>query len=260
MSTASKTGSHPPTASGRAASVLIVRDDPFRVLMVTRRDAGQYASALVFPGGVVDPEDATAEWLPRVIGTEQHDEDARACRIAAARESWEEVALLVATEPRDSARLHTPLSAPRRDLGLSFADLVHELGLQIDLDALHFFGRWLTPVDMPKRWHTEFLLARAPEGAEPEIDDDEVVSAAWLEPGEVLERHGRGEQDLWFPTLLNLRRLAEADSVTDAIRRASHYPRVTAAVEAERRPGGVLRRIPAEAGYGITELWMPNPS
>lgn len=260
MSTANRTGNHPPTASGRAASVLIVRDDPFRVLMVTRRDAGQYASALVFPGGVVDAHDAAAEWLPRLIGTEQHDEDARACRIAAARETWEEVALLVAAQSAASTRSSILTAPPRRDAGLGFADLVHELGLQIDLDAMHFFGRWLTPVDMPKRWHTEFLLARAPEDVEPEIDNDEVVSAAWLEPGEVLERHERGEQDLWFPTLLNLRRLAEADSVSDAIRRASDYPRVTAAVEAERRPDGVLRRIPAEAGYGITELWMPNPS
>lgn len=252
MSTANPPGTRPATAFGRAASVLIVRDDPFRVLMVTRRDAGQYASALVFPGGVVDPHDASSDWLEVASGTTAADEDARACRIAAARETWEEVSLLVATSSAEPSVHPEP--------GRHFSEVVREHGLQLELDELHFFGRWLTPVEMPKRWHTEFLLARAPEDAEPLVDEEEVVSASWLEPSEVLRRHGRGEQELWFPTLLNLRRLAESASVDEAIQRSVTYPQVTAAVEAERRPDGVLRRIPAEAGYDITELWMPNPS
>lgn len=234
--------------------MLIVRDDPLRVLMVTRRDSGQYASALVFPGGVVDRDDASTDWLTVSSGTTRDDEDARACRIAAARETWEEVSLLIAVSGVEQRAESLP------EPGRPFSELVRDAGLQLELDELHFFGRWLTPVDMPKRWHTEFLLARAPEDAEPRVDENEIVSAQWREPGEVLDRYERGEQQLWFPTLLNLRRLAESATVDDALARAASYPRVTAAVEAERRPGGVLRRIPVEAGYDITELWMPDPS
>ena len=49
-----------------AATMLLVRYDPFEVLMVGRNDRGQFASALVFPGGVVDPDDRDEAWLDHV--------------------------------------------------------------------------------------------------------------------------------------------------------------------------------------------------
>jgi 8-oxo-dGTP pyrophosphatase MutT (NUDIX family) len=46
----------------RAATVMLVRDEPFEVLMVKRNAREPFASALVFPGGVVEPEDYSDSW------------------------------------------------------------------------------------------------------------------------------------------------------------------------------------------------------
>ena len=77
-----------------AATVLMVRDDPFQVLMVKRNAREPFASALVFPGGVVDAEDYSDSWSPHCESKLDLSADERALRIAACRESWEEVGLL----------------------------------------------------------------------------------------------------------------------------------------------------------------------
>ena len=77
-----------------SATILLLRDDPFEVLMVRRSNSGLFASALVFPGGLVEPEDRDEAWLPLLLCAEGLDADARAHRIAALREMWEEAAIL----------------------------------------------------------------------------------------------------------------------------------------------------------------------
>src|ERR1700740_579203 len=59
-----------PAALRPSTTVLLVRDgaDGLEVLMVVREDRGQYAKAMVFPGGVVDAEDADEAWLPLADG------------------------------------------------------------------------------------------------------------------------------------------------------------------------------------------------
>lgn len=51
-----------------AATLLLLRDDPLRELMVTRAAKGNFASALVFPGGTVDADDGAAHWHARCTG------------------------------------------------------------------------------------------------------------------------------------------------------------------------------------------------
>ena len=71
-----------------AATILLVRDAPFEVLMV-RRHAGQtFSSALVFPGGTVDESDWSDAWLDLATGGEALDPAERALRIAAFRETF----------------------------------------------------------------------------------------------------------------------------------------------------------------------------
>ena len=236
--------------SGKAASVLLVRDDPYRVLMVKRRDSGQYASAFVFPGGAVDDSDRDAIWQDFVVGRDDHNLDERAYKIAAARETWEEVSLLIGLA--DAQKYVSELSSSE-----SYLSVLQNLGLRVSLEDLHYFGHWLTPVDMPKRWDTRFLLARAPLDQEPSIDADEIVSHEWVSPMDAVEMHHQGERQYLYPTLMNLKRLAESSSVAESIERSQSYPRVTAAVVAQRSDEGVWRSVPAEAGYGSERHWTP---
>src|ERR1700683_4491690 len=83
-----------------SATILLLCDNPFEVLMVKRHAKSYFSSALVFPGGVVDPEDAAPEWLSRVDGAEALSEQERACRIAACRETFEEAAILITSDGR----------------------------------------------------------------------------------------------------------------------------------------------------------------
>jgi 8-oxo-dGTP pyrophosphatase MutT (NUDIX family) len=87
-----------PSIPRPATTVLLVRDgaDGLEVLMVVRgEDKTQFASAMVFPGGVIDPEDADDAWLELVDGGEPLDAAERARRIAGFRELWEETGLLL---------------------------------------------------------------------------------------------------------------------------------------------------------------------
>ena len=95
-----------------STTVLLVRDgaDGLEVLMVVREDRGQYASAMVFPGGVVDPQDADEAWLELVDGAGNVGAAERVRRIAGFRELWEETGLLLVEAPgaTDQGRTATP--------------------------------------------------------------------------------------------------------------------------------------------------------
>lgn len=202
-----------PTVPRDAASVLLVRDHPLRVLMVRRGVAPDFPGALVFPGGVVDARDAAAVWNGRpVVG------DDAAARVTAARE------------------------------------LEEETGIRLpDADALVPFARWVTPAPLPRRWDTRFFLASAPDDQEAVADGREAVAVTWEEPAALLDRVARGEEFLLPPTLLNVRRLAESADAASALASARERPPFTVVPVGEVRDGRILVRIPAEAGYGVTE-------
>lgn len=238
-----------PVAPRPAATVLLVRDDPFEVLMVRRAEGGSFASALVFPGGTVDGEDGGEDWLPLVTGAEGIDAAERAIRIAALRELFEEVGLLVA---RDAAGAEVGPSACEGD----FRAVVAASGGRLPLDALVPFARWITPEIAPKRWDTHFYLCVAPRDQEARCDAVETTAAEWRAPGDVLALGRAGERKIVFPTRLNLARLAESGSVAEAYVAAAARPRIAVLPKADRRPDGVYAVIPTEAGYAETEGLM----
>src|SRR6266850_552913 len=84
-----------------AATVLLVRDRPtgLEVFMVERHHEIDFATgALVFPGGKVDPADADPRLRARCGESLAGDADARALRVAAIRETFEECGVLLARE------------------------------------------------------------------------------------------------------------------------------------------------------------------
>lgn len=237
-----------------AATILVLRDDPFEVLMVRRHGNGMFASALVFPGGLVDPADSDEAWLPHVTGADGLDLGERALRIAAYRETFEESALLLARDA-DGAAVPCPGSdAPNA----SFRDVMAASGGTLALDDLVQFGHWITPEGAPKRFDTRFFLARAPEGQEAVCDGGETVALEWVAPRDVLARAAEGDLSILFPTRMNLKRLAESDTVADAVAAARVRPHYTVVPRPERRSDGIMVRIPEEAGYGETENFHPR--
>ncbi len=245
-------GSHPNAVELRlAATVLLVRDGPFEVLMVRRNDRGPFASAIVFPGGVVEPADRSDAWRPYLDGAEGLDAEERALRIAAIRETFEETAILLATNAGGGA-------APICDASeRSFLELVREHGLRLQLDALVPFAHWITPTMMSKRFDTHFYLAAAPMDGQAVCDGAETVAVEWTSPQAALARAQAGERSILFPTRLNLGRLAESDDSASALEAARQRPSFAVLPQPQERSDGLAVVIPVEAGYAETEDFRP---
>jgi len=241
-----------PAVPRAASTVVLVRDEPFEVLMVHRNARGTFPSAMVFPGGVLEPSDADGAWLPLLRGSVRDDAGERAWRIAAVRECFEETGVLLVAGPPGAAATAVPVP----DAGLPFLEVVRAAGAVIDLDAIVPFGHWVTPTDRPKRFDTRFFLAAAPAGQSAAADGGEVVGLEWVRPELVLGRLASGGDGPWvmFPTHMNLKRLAESATVgaaLDAARRST-ITRVEPTVQ-RKADGSVVTVIPLEAGYGVTE-------
>jgi 8-oxo-dGTP pyrophosphatase MutT (NUDIX family) len=134
-------------------------------------------------------------------------------------------------------------------VGTALRELEEEASIHLGEDEVVPFSRWITPAEVKVRFDTWFFVARAPRGAEPQPDGAECVAAHWLAPRKALERHGRGELQLVFPTIKHLEELAGFASVDEALDAARGreivpvLPRVTVGDEGPR----VL--LPGEPGY-----------
>jgi 8-oxo-dGTP pyrophosphatase MutT (NUDIX family) len=242
----------PPTAPRLAATMVLVRDNPFEVLLARRHATAVFASAVVFPGGAVDDDDYRDEWLPLLGSGAELPRNERAIRIAGIRETFEETAVLLASRPDGS-----DVDQPERT-DASFLDVVRASGGRLMLGDLHRFGHWITPEAAPRRFDTHFLLARAPRAQRPTPDGVEIVALEWARPSDVVHRAEHDEQSIMFPTLLSLMRLAESDDSASAITAAQNRQPYTVLPELEIREGGTrMIVIPAEAAYGITEHPFP---
>ncbi len=226
-----------------AATVIVMREvaaGPPELLMVERSRAMAFAGgALVFPGGRIDPGDH--------LLTESHDD--AAARVAAIRETIEEagLALGLSADPDTLATMRAALHA-----GEPFARLLAEAGLALDLDALVPFARWL-PYGLPHRvFDTRFYLARAPEGAAPQVDGSENVRLCWVTAQGALDLADRGEAMVIYPTRRNLERLAQFDGFESAMAHARRFPIEPITPFVESRGGVDWLCIPEGLGYPIT--------
>lgn len=230
-----------------AATVMLVRDDPFEVLTVRRHARATFASAIVFPGGVVDPGDYDDEWLTLLDGADDLPVAERAIRVAGIRETFEETSVLLARMPGGGDAAQPTTAHP------SFIDTVRSSGGLLPLRDVHPFAHWVTPEGLPKRFDTRFLLAVAPREHVAVFDGGETVSAEWAAPADLIARARDGERSIMFPTLANLVRLAESHDSVSAIAAARQRAPVRVLARVEERPDGRYSVIPADAGYDVTE-------
>jgi len=247
-----------------SATILLVREDhgPLEVFMVQRHHQIDFASsALVFPGGKVDPADRDPALRARCAGAEGLDDEALAFRIAAVRETFEESGVLVA-RPLGSdalvpaaraaeieARWRRPLNANRTTIG----EIAAAEDLVLALDALVLFAHWITPEFMPKRFDTHFYLVAVPRDQAAAHDGGESVDSLWIAPDRALADATAGRLSIIFPTRMQLAKLARAGSVADALARARAARVVPVLPTVGKGAAGPVLRIPVEADYDLTE-------
>ena len=243
-----------------AATVLLVRDEPaFEVLMVKRHHQIDFASgALVFPGGKAEPGDSDPAWAALATGWRPDGGVEQALKISAIREAFEESGVLLARDPLRRAlvrRASRGGGARRRGQGRAG---LHRPGGRAGPAARsgrhgHVYARWITPVNMPKRFDTWFFIATAPEDQLAACDGWETVDAEWIAPSEALSMARAGTRKVIFPTRMNLQLLAESRSADEAIAAARGRTLVVVEPKVVQRDEGPVLILPPDAGYGAVE-------
>lgn len=244
-----------------ASTVLLLREagGGMEIFMVQRNRQIEFSSgALVFPGGSMDPNDRDIAADSALVGDRGGlDLETAAIRIGGIRETFEESGILLA-RPRGSSTLVSAekadaLGAQREALDegkVSFADILRQHDLTPAIDLLALFAHWITPVNLPKRFDTHFLLALAPPDQIGKHDGRESVDSIWLSPKAALDAAASGRYNLPFPTIRNLIKLDKLGTAQAAMDFARATPVVTVVPEMSRNENGTTRlRIPLDAGY-----------
>jgi 8-oxo-dGTP pyrophosphatase MutT (NUDIX family) len=249
--------------------VAILRDAPggIEVFMVVRHREIDFASgALVFPGGKVDAHDAGDGWSDLAPAAPPVPD--RSFFVAAGRETFEEAGLVLARRRGDAnlvdaAAADRLVEAHRARLlqgETSFDEIVRSAGLTLALDLMVPFAHWITPEPMPKRFDTYFFLIAAPVSQLGAHDGGESVEGFWIAPQEALDQAKAGTRTLVFATRMNLAKLARYRTVSEAVAATRARPIVTVSPKVKRTPEGRWLQIPAEADYGVTEVFVEEGS
>jgi glyoxylase-like metal-dependent hydrolase (beta-lactamase superfamily II)/8-oxo-dGTP pyrophosphatase MutT (NUDIX family) len=211
-----------------AATVVLLRPgrDGLEALLTRRPTTMTFAPDVhVFPGGRVDDGDADPGLLTRsvislaeaalALGGELEPVAALAAHIAAIREAFEEVGILLADAPTTA---DVP-GARRRLLSQpdSFPAIAAELGLRLRTDLLIPLSRWVTPPTLDRRFDARFFAAQVPPDADADLIGQEVVDHGWHRPADALALMALGTFAMWLPTAMTLAQLEHAASI-DAIR------------------------------------------
>jgi len=247
-----------PADARPAASLLLLRDGAagLEVLMLRRaeRDGDLRSGACVFPGGVLDARDRAAHGccvggddaaLSRRFGMA---EGALDYAVAAVRESFEEVGLLMADRPFDAA-LAAPWRTKLQNGEAGAAEMCESLGLKLDLRGLAYYSHWLTPPGVPKRFDTRFFAMRAPAGQNAVADYGEALELMWLTPQAALApERGLKLLPVTRRTLQELARFGSADAALEEAH-ARRDIRITMPRVAASRQGARVVVLPDEWPY-----------
>jgi 8-oxo-dGTP pyrophosphatase MutT (NUDIX family) len=188
-----------------AATLVVLRDgsEGLEALMLRRAEKAndQNSGASVFPGGVLDAHDRHLH--PLCAGLDDAAASARLAvpeggldfYAAAIRECFEEAGLLFANDgaglpvrlidlaPGELAAMR---DAAEEGTGALLA-LCGQRGWRLAGDRVVYFGHWLTPPGMPRRFDTRFFVALMPAGQEVHPDGRETVEHMWLRPADALD-------------------------------------------------------------------------
>jgi 8-oxo-dGTP pyrophosphatase MutT (NUDIX family) len=213
---------------------MVVRDGAAGLeVLVQRRspDLVFVPGAHAFPGGRVEPADHEPHPTTGPVLTDD-EASARlgvtsgglAYWVAAVREIYEEVGLLVGDGPVDAiADLRGAVDRGERD----FAAVCHDHGIALRLGDLRYFGHWTTPPGAPRRYSTRFFVTPAPPGQQPCHDGNEAVDCEWIRPDDALAHFATGTWELILPTERSLRAIARFAAVADLLTHLDADPPLT---------------------------------
>jgi len=229
-----------------AATLVLWRDHPGgpEILVVQRSARMAFAAgAVVFPGGRIDLADRA---LAAALG--RPDE---APKVTAIRETIEETGVVPAVRGAIEPAVGLTLQAALHD-GADFSGLLGSHGLQLDLDALTPFARWMPAFKQPRKFDTLFYVAPAPAGDwVPRPQESECLAAEWANPAELLDRIARQEAAAIFPTKRNLERLAQHGELDAMLADARTHSLETIIPWVEEMDGEAHVRIPEGRGYPV---------
>ncbi len=247
-----------PVATRPAATVLLLRDTPQGIeVLMTRRSlkASFVPGAYVFPGGGVDAKDATMHSQSAQRATQNVANTTYA--LAAVRESFEELGVLLARRPDGSWCTQADVDALDRT-GDFYAQCATQ-GFTLAADAVYVLAQWITDRDMPKRFDVAFLVARMPPGQVPVADEAEQFEPLWVRPADAVARQKAGTFFMIFPTIRTLERLspfATVDAVLQAC--ASEQPLWVSCPRAGLLGGAEERYMEGDAPFGELALVCPD--
>lgn len=222
------------TPPKNAATVILLRSGKSGALEVflTRRPEKMdfLGGAYVFPGGTIRKEDRAEAMLKRcaaitpegardTLGAHLKPEIALGHWIAAIRELFEEVGVLLAVTPAGCAAGMS--DEKRRRLvrrEISFRELLESENLLCDGGALRYFSHWLTPAEFAVRFDTRFFIAVLPPDQVPLERSEEVAHALWIPPERGMQLYDKGNLPMIFPTYASLRTLADFESVESLVK------------------------------------------
>ena len=261
-----------------AATLILVRDatSGMEVFMIRRTQAAAFMGGVhVFPGGGVDAADATAELAAccdglddieasRQLGVEQGGLSYWA---AAVRECFEEAGLLLAY---DSGGEYADLNQPQRAQVFAqwresvragrttLADLCREQQLRLAAGRVAYYSHWITQPGRARRYDTRFFVAVAPAAQTPSHDNSETIDHVWIQPAEALERHGRGELHLVFPTIKTLEGIARFNSA-GALMAFARSPRKMPAMAPRNASSREGNKLLVPGDYAYAEVGRLDP-
>jgi len=246
-----------------ASTTLLVRDgaEGIEVLMVRRAlNVAFMPGSYVFPGGAVDDADGSAESLARCDETPSQlaarlgsgaglGEAAAAHAVAALRECFEECGLWLGPAGDELPAMPWPVLRARLHAGQPMHSIAAAAGRLLRTSVLQPWSRWLTPVGLPRRFDTFFLVAPAPEGQAPTPDAGETTTLAWVQPARALAAHHEGLFPMEFATVRTVESLQPFANAAALLRHAASprelpliAPRLH--LDAERRILGAI--LPGE--------------
>jgi 8-oxo-dGTP pyrophosphatase MutT (NUDIX family) len=218
-----------PATPRLASTVVLMRPTAsgFEVYAIRRVPTMRFAPSMyVFPGGGVDPRDATTVpgWAgpaPRMWAARLALDEATARTVvcAAVREVFEECGVLLAGP--DESTVVGDVSGDEweaaraalvaREVG--FAEMLADWRLVLRSDLLVPWSRWVTPEFEPRRFDTYFFLARLPGRQLTRHVGGEADDTVWARPAELVA----GGYAMLPPTTVTLRELSGYSEIEDVM-------------------------------------------
>ena len=250
-----------PVPTLAAATVLLLRDaaDGSLEVLMTRRSAKAsfVPGAYVFPGGGIDALDSDpASYAAAARRPTQSDEHLTQA-IAAIRESFEELGILLARHA--DGRIAGAHDIAALDRHAPFVAQCQERGLTLAADSVFVLARWTADRDLPKRFDVPFLVAHMPPGQTPVADEKEQFEPVWVSPRDALARHAAGQFFMIYPTIRTLERLAQFANAAAVLSACSgETPLWTSCPRAGLLAGKEARYMEDEQPFGELELVCPD--